>query len=542
MRVLSSNLYPLLREWADDLSLLTQVQTLDEAQFLSWSRKLGVNLQGAVTGDVGEFWKRGWLRSEYIDFRSKDVHMRFQQGTRRELDRRDICEEWAYDGEEYVDPRWHPFRICTVYEIPNPILCFRIQPGTHFSPKLGEAIASKLESKNDQLTDEFFDRSNGIVDLAILLEPIYWPWITSRSVGFSFGLETEIESLRTKHKERCLTLLRDIDVEELSSIHEKLRLAAARVDKNDNLYILLRGAPWDTREKVTGDLGLSLWLRHIAEVLRRGIEEAHDIQLMEEDRAVGWWREGARKSVYGDERPLDWPSYYRSDVLHSLGLQSSICVRWYIEGETEAGYLKEALYDAKHSRIELVNRRGLFAGKELVRFRENLLRDVESEIFSFISVDEDVKANISALKRFAKQELIVGYVSIHSPDFEFANFTIQELVEAAIFFDANDPAEPHDSKKLLEEADWSNVKSGNDFQEKYLELHKGKRRAIKGERWGQALAKLHSEKPLPNGIERPVQSAVHAAFTAGAVKHSFQKENYRIDPSNLSIVKLEETT
>jgi len=73
------------RELADDLGSLCQNKLLDEGEFINFSKDRGIEVWGCVTGDPGNFHKRGWLPS---------------------------------DGHDYLgNPTFHPFRIYSFHRI-----------------------------------------------------------------------------------------------------------------------------------------------------------------------------------------------------------------------------------------------------------------------------------------------------------------------------------------------------------------------------------------------------------------------------------------
>lgn len=197
-----------------------------------------------------------------------------------------------------------------------------------------------------------------------------------------------------------------------------------------------------------------------------------------------------RESWFGTDRPLDYPSFYKQRTLQRMGLDPSIRVNWYVEGSTELGYLQSALGSPRDCQVQILNRKGHFAGKTVERIFEEVQADLEAERFTFISIDDDVKENVESVRRLVDNNLVVGFISVSKPDFEFANFDLAELIEAAIIFDGTDPKDPIDSSSLLENADWSEVLNGGSFSDHYVRLHRQTRRCPKGYRWGATLERL----------------------------------------------------
>src|SRR5947209_1537862 len=88
---------------------------------------------------------------------------------------------------------------------------------------------------------------NGIVDLAILLEPVVWPNITGRSTWPAGLGQEELREGRSQYRQRVLAVIQSLDPNGWRDIHQSLRFDAAGLDGNHELYLLLRVANWDGR-------------------------------------------------------------------------------------------------------------------------------------------------------------------------------------------------------------------------------------------------------------------------------------------------------
>jgi hypothetical protein len=349
-------------------------------------------------------------------------------------------------------PLFHPFRLYVLHRILNS----RIVSGADF----GEAF-------NEEIIRTKSPRWNAIVDLAVSLEPIYWPEIIG---SFSFnGDEGKYRTELNAYKSAALEFVRRLDQEEWSNIHRSIRLEVAGQDNNPELYILLRLSTWDSRSKLTGRIAGSLWFRHMAEVVRRGFEEARSVQWPEEDQAIGKWLQGGRERAFGSERPLDDEFRSKPHIAYRFGLFTGSTVRWYVEGDTEYHAIDELLPDSHKVGIELVNLKGTIAtGKNntALKLSEMLAQDRLLRRFSIISIDFDVKENVKALSQLACGDQIVGSVGVNRPDFEFANFTLSELLEIAERF-----AESHGLHATgLTTVEWSHITSGRQFEEQYAKV------------------------------------------------------------------------
>lgn len=140
-----------------------------------------------------------------------------------------------------------------------------------------------------------------------------------------------------------------------------------------------------------------------------------------------------------------------------------------------------------------------------------------------ISFDADVRQNVKTIGLLSN--LVVGSIFAHKPDFEFANFTLPELVEIASKLDST---EGYDSEPLRS-CDWTGIDTGKAFENKYLAVS-NRKRALKGEKWGRALARYAEEKPKrPDGVERPFTASLRHAVLAQTSNYDRHKDNFVID-------------
>jgi hypothetical protein len=475
---------------SDDLELLRQNWLLSESAFITFARDRGVNVIGVISGQPAQFHTQGWLASD---------------GT---------------DGDD--GPHFHPFRVYPLYKILHRMKAVRRKsPEREVESEVGD-IAEAARDWND------------IAGLAILLEPIYWPQITGRTLLAGGMREQEHASKLADYRLRILDLVRSLDLALWRERHASLCADAARIDRNGRLYLLLRVGNWDQREKLEGPVSGALWLRHMAELIRRAFEEVSSERWPEEDQAFGRWLPGGRKRVLGSERPLDDELRSKPYLAYLFGLFTGSSVRWYFEGETEYYALLEILPDAHRFGIELVNLHGSIEsgrGNATLRLESMLKEDRALRRFSMISIDGDVRANLKAIGRQARQDNIVGFVAVHRPDFEFANFAAEELAEVAARLD--------EAKGFLGDAvrsaDWTGIGDVGAFERMHRAISQRKPGALKGEEWGRALAKYAVEHPRRSdtGCVRPLLHGVRAALNAWVSDYDAQKRRFAIDPTTL---------
>jgi hypothetical protein len=466
-----------LRRYRGAIEGLRQNSLLNESRFLAFARERGLRVQGVLDGEPGKFHGQGMISA---------------------------------DGRRGKDLLFHPFRFYVLRE---------------------------LMSNRDSLIAKSYREWNEITDLAIILEPIYWPTIISKT---SFPLRIEDHHSRLeKYQMKVFRLVADLDAQKWAALHAGLRTTAAWLDSNGELYLLLRLGLWDRRSALEGTISGALWIRHMAEVIRRGFETVKQQEWHEEDRAFGHWTPAGRVRLYGSDRPLDDSSKAKPYLAHRFGLFTGSVVRWYVEGETEYHAIQYLLPEPSRLAVELVNLRG-----EIAKEKANAARKLEDAVredrdlnrFSMISFDRDVSANERAISRLAKQNLVVGAIYAHQPDFEFANFHLGELVEIAASLDDR---HGH-AGDLLRKADWSCVANAKQFAEQYKKLSQRKR-AVKGKEWGEALAAYAAEhrKMIGDAFERPIIQAVYAAAWAWHSDYSYRAKNFVIDAETFKDMSVE---
>jgi hypothetical protein len=396
-----------LRTWSRDLAALRQNDLLSESALLSFLRDRGLGVSGVLKGEPGVLHRQGFLSA---------------------------------DGRRGKELLFHPFRL---------------------------HVLERALSAGDHITPARAKEWNSTAELAILLEPIYWPEITGH-VRYSLG-ERDYNARFTSYRRKAIRLVRSLDLDVWRKIHESLRIDAAWMDPNGELYILLRLSLWAQREALRGRIAGALWTRHMAEVIRRGFEEAYDTHWPEEDRAFGHWISGARLRLFGAERPYDDPLRSKTFVAYHFGLFTGSALRWYVEGETEYYAISHALQQPSKLGVELVNLRGEIASEKRNAARkveDALKEDLALRRSSVISFDRDLDPNVRAIRRQVEQGHVVGLVEANKPDFEFANFSLQELIEIAASMDDRDGL----NGSTMIQADWQGVDNGRVFADRYTRL------------------------------------------------------------------------
>jgi hypothetical protein len=501
-----------LEDWFQELEILRQNHLLGEIAFVEFARDRGIDI---CRSDFDNLRKRGLLSN---------------------------------DGEDYCGaPLFHPFRI---YPISQTIKACKLGIAASASLqresflKVAELAVSSLPSLEQ--IEEASRQRNRVTDLAILLEPVYWRYIT-HSEPSKGAKQAEYESLLEQYCKKMLDLVGSLEPGYWRNKHVLLRQEAERIDHNSGLYLLIRLMPWQKREQLKGNISCALWIRHIAEVIRQAFEQVYDAERWaEEDEFSRTWRPPERIMFYGSERPLDNEGKSKPYLVLDHGLFTGSLVRWYVEGETEYYAILHMLhmYNIQPSEygIEMVNLKGNIASNKnniAMKFSDALVQDKALRRFSIISFDTDVPENVKTIRRQIEQHRIVGLLTANKPDFEFANFTIMELVEIAALIDEENGF----SGNPVRNADWTGISGGKAFEQRYIEISASRPSSLKGEKWGNALAAYIFKNPYrsDNSIKRPLQHEIEAALRCTNVYYDFQKNNFGFDPETFESISLQQS-
>ncbi len=480
-----------VREFRDrniqQIDHLQQSLLLPERELIPFCRRRGIMVEGVLEGEPSAFLRRGWLERDGLN----------------------------HDG----GPLFHPFRLYAIHRI------------------LGAEIPSagalpRERSFNEDVIGHGSPAWNAVVDLACILEPIYWPRITG-NLTFH-GTESSHRARLAAYQAEALRFIKDLGHEEWLKAHASIRMEAARLDDNPEIYLLLRLSTWEARSKATGRISAALWVRQMAEVIRRAFEEACDVQWLEEDQATGSWRPGGRQHAFGSERPLDDEFRSKPYLAYRFGLFTGSAVRWYMEGDTEYYAVDQLLPESHKVGIELVNLKGAIAegkGNAAFKLTDMLAQDRALRRFSIISFDLDVKANERAIRQMAATDQIVGLIAANRPDFEFANFTVDELKEIAARID-----ESHGFSGVpLRQADWTGVDAGGKFEARYAQLSERRAGSLKGEEWGRALSAYANQNlRRPDGTERTLWNEISAAVYCWNSNYDYDVAHFKLDPKSFA--------
>jgi len=280
---------------------------------------------------------------------------------------------------------------------------------------------------------------------------------------------------------------------------------------------------WRFREALNDGVAGSLWIRHIAEIVRRGFEEAHDTQWREEDNWSGGWQTGGREKMYGSERVLDNAPTSNQRAAWRAGLFNNSAMRWYVEGETEHSFLSEYISNHRELGIELIDMKGILKNRKGMRLSDEIENDRKHRRYSFILADSDKKENVKLIQSISDH--LVGSILLSSPDFEFHNFTSLELVRILSEYYSDQGGDA----SLILKSDWGEVTNSKDMEKKYGSITKSG--SLKGKGWGELLARYAKKNPYhPERAEgkaeeerlRPIVNEISKTWQIRSCNYDFE--------------------
>lgn len=539
-----------LGSWIAEREALWQMKFLDPGGLASHARERGVNFSA---DDIERLWLLKLLKADVVVckararrkgllFVGRDENGRYLYADARVAQPRK--HGWAdsarklrvnHDG---VELRFHPFRYWILAKLQR-LLTFDIMPMQPLLlvrgyDRLWRWFARHL--KRLELASSF-ERWNEVVALAVSSEPCVYPAILGR-IQFPVGRTVEEQRrLIAEHKSEVLELYKKIPVGEIEKIQQQLCVDAYSLDSNRNVYAMLRLAKGKSRLELKDDLGGALYLRTMAEILRRMTEEAQGVQLPEEDHAgIGHTFLEVRERIYGARRLFDNNPAVRREFMRQFQLDCGSRVRWYVEGHTEYGALRSVFGETEGSPVTIVNLRGNVVRGDVLAFRDALRDDIKSGVFSIVSLDADRGDYVRAVRKAAHDDEICGHVYIHSPDFELGNLDVAELEEVVLGVAEARVSGPDERLRLHKAVE--HAKSGREFMKGTVAAMPQLAQLGKGIRWGQLLMEYALDHPKrANGGTRPIVDAVRTAARGTDANYTATRKGYRVDPRTGRLVK-----
>ncbi len=401
---------------------------------------------------------------------------------------------------------------------------------------------------------------NDVASLAVITEPCIYERIF-QSIGVSYDSIDSIDNWMMQilqeideyWEQDVQALYQLIGMDRLEEIRQELSVATQMLDRNRWIHTLLCLGDSKLRLELEGNLGGALLLRTMAEMLRRATEEAFDTELREEDElGFGWVPKDVKEKIYGSNRLLD-NHRAAGTFARRHGLNYKPRVHLYCEGNTEYGALKSFCNSTGLS-IPINNMHGIIKeGKSMVTFfRDSLRSDIRDHVYSLVIIDGDVRENVRILESAARNNQaseddgIFGRFFFSVPDFEFANFEIEELEE--VLWNLVGGEIPSQADRELLHSHVKGAKNSTEFfngvkraAQSLLQLI----RLDKGEQWGEELMKFAWEHPFKQSRKRQIVEIVELALywekTINLEQYESAKKTYMVDPQTGELIKRSNT-
>ena len=548
--------YEQISNWIVEDNEIWQMDFMDCRRLYTYINDRGIKVW---ENDITKLWQIGWIRADLIiseqDFDIEGINLIGESNDHKyfsDLRQLGIPQDniekiisSLSDLPKGVEIFFHPFKYYVFYHIQR-ILGSNISPFQMFyQSHYHKMVDSRINQFNkfvasNQLS-ELINKWNDLTTLAVISEPCYFAYIFENIKMPPHITEAQQMENIEKYKEKLNHLYQQLPKEEIISCLQDLCWNAEMIEPNKQIQTLLRFMNGRKRLEIKGKLGGARSLKTMAEMIRRMTEYSFGVTLPEEDdMGFAPYLPGIKKEFFGHDRIFDYNTA-RREFVREMDLDHSARLRWYVEGPTEYYALNPI---SSLPEIEVINLAGVVYQKQGkgVAFRDNLIQNDRSHVFSVILIDGDNKDNVRAVQQAAKDDVFCGLFQISQPDFEFYNFTIDELEE--IIWGLVDKQERTDAyRKILNEAirGENNASDIIDAAKRSIpslyQLHKGKE-------WGEKLREYALNRPNKGETEviRPFIELVNNVLTSFKTNYVINRENYYIDPSNGHLRKRKSTS
>lgn len=534
-----------------------QVDVLNTREFDGWLSKRGMRLG---TDSLVDLWKMGVLHPIAV-----------LEPALTSMDRsRFVRVDLGYDVPSYVDlgatptdclirrpirdfpPSavldsllWHPFQLFEIHWLMR-CLHFNASPiAPLYGPDGFDRLASDLGKQIEQHVREFAshkDHHEFLRVLAVLVaaEPLVHTDLDRRVRTHPTAGETFDEYFHwvDTYDHAIIEYRSGLTPERLEEWHNKLSTQGWLVDPLEDWRILVRHASLEKRARLKDTALAAEDLYYCAEVIRRYLERYCNCVLLEEDDVRhGPASQDVKERFFGSRRTVDFDRSVFRRIARSFDLDPQARTTWLFEGSTEGGFIHrvaERLHiDLVRAGIEVVNLNGL-GGLHSDRVLVMLERFQREEIFPFVTIDLDKDpTGPNLLRHYASQDLLPAGYRVWDPDFEQANFTLDELAGTATALAREDGVEVNVTGQAIgEEMEAHNLPAGRAVKRILRRDHYYQGKSA---RWGAALADCAFEHSLPSSIgengKRPMLKYFEALLRGQTSNYQTTVSTTKVDPN-----------
>jgi hypothetical protein len=418
---------------------------------------------------------------------------------------------------------FHPFRCHVLYHLSRSTLRRMLNPALlkHMPER---EIKCFDEWSRSQETIQCLQRWNDLTLLAVVSEPSAHITIFG-SVRHSHPAtyESTWKALGETGKE-LEVIYAEIGESRIEEYRQSICLASETLDPNKKLHVAIRLMDQRTQESLKGKIAGAMLFFYMAESLRRTLENGCGRPFPEEDE-MGFGQ--VRKYRSESELILDGDRVVANQFLRSLGLDYGVRANIYVEGSTEYGALQSEFRN--NGSVLVIDLKGKVIEKKSLSFRESLRNDLKAKTFSLLIFDGDRSDNIRAVARAAEDDEICGLFFVCKPDFEFQNFTREELCEVVLTDDCSEKP----SQTELERAT-DGASDATEFFKKVMNTFPELDGVTKGSKWREMLAKYAREHPrgdFGDESDRFINQLIRAGLQCCSFQYDHTRNRYKTDPS-----------
>lgn len=533
-------------EWIAADPGIWQMDLLSPSHLASLAKAMG--LKQAYEIAVALMWRLAFLRADavlskvelavdglqLVGYNSEGYYV-YADERQPVLGKRGVVDS-AKDAPKIPDaaePLFHPFRVLVLKQIEQ-----LLSPSIHaMQPVLNaDAIRDMSDGWIDSLAQstsvpDALGRirwANSAALFGTALEPGWYQRITRRLRRPAERSSVAQDAALNSHRARIRPVLRAMGQDVLDGLHVALCSEAQFIDGNSELHRIIRLKRGYDPLKLTNSVGLAALLLFMAEIVRRATEDAFDIELPEEDEREGYIVE-TKELLTGSRRIFDGDRNVERAILRFAGLDRGLRVRWYVEGYTELGALRQIFSEDRSNSAEIVNLRGnVMTSRNTLTFVDDLRTDLRQRIFSLVSIDADVRETVRALKASVERGDFFGEYALHDPDFEFGNFTLEEIGEITLEWASELDATQSQRDALEREILALTEESGKEW-EKAVNRILPDWGIKKGMGWGARLMRYAASHPERKGETRRFIEMVRLAANSDAGSYEWTREHSRLD-------------